>query len=458
MATRRVLLTIAGSLTLCTLLWTAARSQQNSLPPMLGAVLSGRDAYILQPPEMIVAGNVTQHEVSTNGAYVLATRQTPPRIAFPLPENPSASPVEISVSFWDTVERKGGVLWRGTSTEQVPVGLNIEGFLHDTNLAFLRVQRGRDEPGRESQSQILLVNLAKRTVRELVTGSFGYGLILSQSNPRAALFSKEEKTMRIIRADGTISQNYSLSLPDSEDGFVFWTWQQDGKNLLGRYVIKDENQKPKRVMVLFNSDTGVLTPFTAKPEYEKHIERPPMPILVRQEKGEVKRESTIIPLTPLWLVGTGTDTEGQALITPDGSRPEILPRAVLYFSDGSLYAAPLQHTNREAYIALRRQHWRIQAMTSAKQIGLGMMMYAQDYDENFPSPDSNLKDIVDPYLKNQSLWNNPETGKFGFQVAYKQTSLSAYQTPANTPLGYLNGPGGRAVIYIDGHVRWEDSP
>jgi hypothetical protein len=456
MPTRRSLVAIAGSLTLCALLWTTARSQ-NPLPPILGAVLVGRDAYVLQPPEMIAGGNVIRHSVSSSGAFVLAVRRTPPRLPASLTEKSSPNTAEISLHLWDTAERKGAVLWRDTSTERVPVGLSLEGFFPNTNLALIRVSRGSD--ARPEGSRFFLVNAGKRTVREIASGPLDDRLILSRSQPRAAIFSETDRTMRIIREDGGISQSFPLAVPGWDGGFLFWFWHKDGKNLVGWYAGKDENDKPKKMAVLLDSDTGKRTPHDPRPnqpESEKDSSVPPPPIQIHTDKGEVKREDTQVNLTPLWLVGTGKDAEGRALLTANGSRPELLSRAALFYSAGALYAAPLQRIDRETYVAMRRQQWRMQAMTNAKQIGLGMMMYAQDYDGNFPSPDGNLKEVVNPYLKNDSLWNNPETGRFGFQAAYKQTTLSGFSSPSTTALGYLTGPGGRAVIYVDGHVKWED--
>jgi hypothetical protein len=86
-----------------------------------------------------------------------------------------------------------------------------------------------------------------------------------------------------------------------------------------------------------------------------------------------------------------------------------------------------------------------------------MMMYCQDYDENFPPSGEGkmIAEVVNPYLKNDSVFKDVSTGKFGFTPAYNMTALSSYNTPATTPLGYLTGPGGRVIIYVDGHVTWE---
>jgi hypothetical protein len=35
-------------------------------------------------------------------------------------------------------------------------------------------------------------------------------------------------------------------------------------------------------------------------------------------------------------------------------------------------------------------------------------------------------------------------------------SLASIDAPAETIIGYVTGPGGRAAIYADGHVKWQN--
>jgi len=56
------------------------------------------------------------------------------------------------------------------------------------------------------------------------------------------------------------------------------------------------------------------------------------------------------------------------------------------------------------------------------------------------------------------VFNNPATGQPGFSFALSGEKLSSITNPADTILGYVTGPGGRAIIYVDGHVKWEPSP
>ena len=69
-----------------------------------------------------------------------------------------------------------------------------------------------------------------------------------------------------------------------------------------------------------------------------------------------------------------------------------------------------------------------------------------------------MRDAAGPYLKNPSVFENPGTGDNGFVYSYGgPTGLAQITSPATTQLGYVSGPGGRAIIWADGHVTWVES-
>jgi len=155
-----------------------------------------------------------------------------------------------------------------------------------------------------------------------------------------------------------------------------------------------------------------------------------------------------------------------------------------------------------------------QCLSNLKQIGTGVMMYNQDYDEMFPNakawgrywtgevanpalPDSlrYLPDLTAPYTKNVDLWFCPSVGKnnnttYGYSplqngttyIWNHQTQSCGFCTPtqANTnvsgsALASVAGPaqapiffdmpywgnqvkglhaGGLNAVYADGHAKW----
>ena len=135
-------------------------------------------------------------------------------------------------------------------------------------------------------------------------------------------------------------------------------------------------------------------------------------------------------------------TADDAYLLPDLS-------AVLYVVDGAVYAVPLMRVTPSRYTSLLRE----QTLHNAKTIGLAVMMYAQDYDETLPRP-GDISDAVNPYVKDNAVFVAPGTGA-PFTYVLQGGLLKNIASPSTTVLGYLNGPGGRAVVYADGHAKWE---
>lgn len=93
---------------------------------------------------------------------------------------------------------------------------------------------------------------------------------------------------------------------------------------------------------------------------------------------------------------------------------------------------------------------RTKAMQKGKQMALGLIMFASDNDDNLPS--SNQLGMLDPYLKDSSVMDG-----FNYQPP-GNLNMNQWQSPAETVMGTVSGPGGQAVVYGDGHVKWQDGP
>jgi prepilin-type processing-associated H-X9-DG protein len=112
---------------------------------------------------------------------------------------------------------------------------------------------------------------------------------------------------------------------------------------------------------------------------------------------------------------------------------------------------PLLRLPKEQFTQAQNAARRAALISNAKQLGLGVMMYAQDNNEILPAPGSSFQDLIMPYVKNESLFS-------GFVYEHSGGPLSAISDPSKTRLGYVPGPGGRAILYADGHVIWEPDP
>jgi prepilin-type processing-associated H-X9-DG protein len=104
-------------------------------------------------------------------------------------------------------------------------------------------------------------------------------------------------------------------------------------------------------------------------------------------------------------------------------------------------------------------------LSNAKQIGLGVMMYIQDYDEITPRKGIPYTEAVYPYIKNREVFTCPLDPKgtisYTFNNNVAGVSLAAIPKPAQTVMIYEGKNGilnfrhdnGAIVGFMDGHCK-----
>jgi prepilin-type processing-associated H-X9-DG protein len=120
-------------------------------------------------------------------------------------------------------------------------------------------------------------------------------------------------------------------------------------------------------------------------------------------------------------------------------------------------------------------------LSNLKQLGLAMMMWAQDHDEVLPPAENWTQELM-PYLKNDQVFRCPgapdQQCGYAYNLALAGRKLGDIPNPAETVLFYETTLGmpspadlgesqpkpgrhnaGNSVAYTDGHVRWQaDQP
>ncbi len=156
-------------------------------------------------------------------------------------------------------------------------------------------------------------------------------------------------------------------------------------------------------------------------------------------------DAKLRPLTPA-LFRSGDEI---ALIAGDVTRaePNRQMTGVAYCSQGMVFVRPMAEMPLAAFLAAKEAAERTAMISNAKQIATACMIYAADNDDQLPSNAGKWQDNLLPYLKNSKMME-------GFVLSFKGGNLLKVEDPANTILGYIPGKGGRAVAYVDGHVKW----
>lgn len=467
----------------------AAQSQGSGAPLFLPrtTVLTDKDAYFLLPPDVVAGPHLGNMTVSPNKDYLLVERIVTPPIRDPFGEKAQPKQVELSLILWSTASRQASVVWKRTILPPQITDFPQVNWLEGTATALLQEMPSGSEAERDNGKNItkgrLLLLDARQGPSRVLASELDPEAILTVSGqqPLASLYSRDTNTLRLIGPAGF--QGTPVAVRGSLGKRPSFYWRTEGKTLSAMYLATSptDAKKQSRHYALVNVATGEVTEESetvaraALKELFKSVKTaagPPLPPL-KFKKSEVtlKEGDSKAVVHSLWLEGKAASDTGRIFVAPDAENysdvlarlqnqePGLLPDAVLYKANGALFAAPLLSMSKTAYLKKRQDALRQIALQNGKQIALSLLMYSQDYDGQLPVTGGNLPEMVGPYLKNDTVFQDPETGGMSFTRAYTDTALGRYVNGNQIGiLGYIAAPGGRAVIYADGRVLWEPSP
>jgi hypothetical protein len=488
---------------------SAALTADGLITPRTRAIVNGEYAYLLGQPETVVADALISKlapSPTRDAALIVAYKRRPFRqIALSTTDiEPSAR--ELNLVYWDVRTRTAKTLLRESVSENNQVEIEEIGWLPRTRVALLVMNRVNRRPGQpESFTQTLLradtvagtvnriADLAGGKGEQWRLGMTKAGLEVSPSQPLAYIRTDESdgnKTNFTFRGSFRVytSQGFRSRIPLPNGVFEF-SWLSDGKTVYSDRVIEKDaagKLKIRKALTLVNLETGEVTqpdklPVNTRSEDTKEASslRKPWAIDIANEKATIQNATGKAQATSaLWIRSLQAAQKEKTTPMPPMNGPISLDSlliatnahkeldlaientaAILFTRDGSLCAAPIFRMPAQAFEDSLRGIQRTATMKNAKQIGVAILMYTQDYDDTFPIPGDGVKDVTSPYLKNPSVFENPGTGELGFVYSYNgSTSLSSVGQPSTTQLGYVSGPDGRAVIWADGHVTWENVP
>jgi hypothetical protein len=133
---------------------------------------------------------------------------------------------------------------------------------------------------------------------------------------------------------------------------------------------------------------------------------------------------------------------------PLKSQPDPSPtlNAVAYIQAGVLFMRPTIRIPADEFRKALLERWKSEALMNVKQVGTALMIYTADYDDMLPDG-NDLVNKVMPYVKSADILSS-------FVYTFPGGDSGKIKDPAATELGYIPGPGGRAVVYADGHAKW----
>lgn len=456
--TARTLL-CAGGLTIAVLCRCASPVSAQSVGRM-NAVLTDTEAYLLLPAELISGPLVERASVSPLGRDVAVLRssiwispENIPSAALPNPPRPRA---EQELIFWNAGTRKPVSLWRSAYPD---TQVTLSEWMPSTESVFAVIDRtiqpDAEHPGAQPvhEWKVLLLGLGIERAVVIPTPQIPGSIMqieVSPLKPLAVLqfgsYSPRQSTAFVlIHPNGRVGAR--IAAPTAS--FVGLRW-----DALGNPVLVATERTPAFTRAYYGVDlrTGQIQALPKAPLWYVPARKatPVLPFQLVIRSLDLNLADAARHIQPLWLESRTKSESQRALITPDGSDASLLPDAdgAIFHSQNALWFIPILKINKAQFLTARAAARRQVALSNAKQLGLAAIMYAQDNKEVLPGPDG-VQANISPYLKNDSLFE-------GFTYTYPGGSLADIAAPAETILGYVSAPGGRAVLYADGHVKWSN--
>jgi prepilin-type processing-associated H-X9-DG protein len=441
-----------ASLAAIPLLCALGASAQEGLPEER-VVLTDREAILLEPPVAVAQGPLARW--SPSGRFVLAYRQTLDLQA--AVQGKQVVP-ESALVLWALDSRSGRDVWK----PRPPGGEVRQGdWLPGSDVAVAIVAQGTlsavGEPALP-QPWLLRIDARRGTTRALTRLPPDARLIISPTQPLAVVYSQDAALCSLVRGDGSLRDVTPAlrSIP-----------LRDGRPAIspgGPVMLSEPRWADDRLRVTTFEDgqayeldleTGALTPLGG-PDFGS-----PAPaatpglsqvgdLSIKSSRGSASAGETERPLRLLWLEFAGESERPRALVSSESAAGFLSSRAdaVLFESEGVWWVRPFVVIDREVYQAMRDAAFRAVMISNMKQLGLGLVMYSQDYDDTLPGAGEGVESFILPYVRNRDLFS-------GFVYVFPGGSVKDLPDPSKTVLGYAPAPGGRAVVFADGHVEFQ---
>jgi prepilin-type processing-associated H-X9-DG protein len=427
------------------------------LLPKRDFVLTEKEAIGILPPVVVSQGVATQAYWSPRGNYLLIVRRddrvTPALVRASIAKSDAQpAPSEVSLLLWDARTRESRSLLKINSAQS---GIGEVVWLPDSDTALVQRQSWRvepDAPPLDVQSDVLL--LSAKTGRLDVVARTGPNRVVSiDVSPTKALAVLQMTPLEMARTADVMLVGpggpVRPAVQVQDEGLVGGIgWSLDGATPLIATRRKAADGKHRVSWMVVDTATGNLSPTPADRVYRWSPDSSEE-LSLAEGKQTLTLSGTSVTAPSLWLSSPFKSEYQSAFIALDATEASISPTgdALYYTSQGIGYVRSFVRMSKAEFLKVLAEAQRMEVMNKAKQAALGLLMYAADYDDNMPMKEADILAILFPYLKDGEVLK-------GFVYTFAGGSLLPLSSPSDTELGYIPGPGGRAVAYADGHVGW----
>jgi hypothetical protein len=248
----------------------------------------------------------------------------------------------------------------------------------------------------------------------------------------------------IANLDGTSRQ---IELPAS-DAFLKFT--ADGSDLVASVFRYDQAVKKQfEAVYKLNQSTWKFELINGKVLAPERVIEPVTPNLKTKLVDAPKQPGQVIGKRSAVLISSTSDEPKQAVIASDASSVELsaTEKTIALITKGVLQVREIVPIDIEAYKKAKEAAVKAKAISDAKQSALALLMFAADHDDTYPSNAAGWQDRVSPYGRVAGILDN-------FVYTFGGGHMKEIEHLSDQEIGYVEGPGGRAVAYGDGHVKW----
>ena len=383
-----------------------------------------KKAFVLLPAEVISSGTVDQVEFSSSGRYITYRRTEPSKSILEVVKNESSKK-----SHWYRYDR----IAKASVLIPLPETANQVFFFGDEQTAFYC--QGGDK---EDQGFINLLNGAT-TATKLPVESLTY---FGEMRSAAYLMDFTGRTLSLFSPDG---RTLTISVPPKIH--VFSPIVSEPGTLMFAAFIKGTPSQFGHIVYKLADASVTFVETTQK--------------LMREQMNvnEKKYEFWFEDLGPLGYLTmqnipknyvSELPTKAKLCMAKSFARISPASDCVAYMDAGALLIRDIKPIDAAMAKAAAAKNAKLKAMSDAKMSALGLIICASDMDGVLPGIEGWEAKVL-PYTLDGDMLKN-------FNYTFKGGNLSGIDNPATTELGFTVGPGGRAVAYCDGHVRWIPNP
>ncbi|HRF59867.1 MAG TPA: hypothetical protein PLH94_08145 [Fimbriimonadaceae bacterium] len=419
-------------------------SHAQGLQDVKSVVVSRGQAYALLPPVAVAPSGVQQMLWSPNGMHLAIIRKETilnESTIRKLLDDPSSVKTSTVISIWSARTQQSSEVKRLPLTHP-----RLEMcFLADSDALLITVEPEQEGTG----AQLLRYSVGSRrlsTLFEWKSRRIDFlDVEASPTIPIAVVMIQGggESTDAPFSNLHTVGATGGLSPAMPAHGLVF-QWSRDGRSIA--LVTTNDTGREK---VFFD-----VTSFATRRYDASDILTVPDPLAAAGLRSLFSvagggRERGRVDVVAGHLAAVEPKEHATALVAAEIDRTQFHPApdlsAIAYVSEGVGLVRPIMKLTASELEGLLAAEERIALLSDAKQIATAVQMFQVDHDDRFPDHDRFVEQ-VSPYLK-----NNDALSRFVYTF---QGSMADITDPSKTPIGYIEGPGGRAVAYADGSARW----